>query len=99
MINRASRVLESFTVNPSNYAVFDPKFQSDLRGVKLFCVFFLIGASTTKRFARSRNFKYGLTKDILNKGQKTKAGGGELQVDKLKTYTFSFNIQDRKLVV
>ena len=51
-------------------------FQSDLRKVKLFFVFFLIGASATKCFARSRIFKFGLTEDILSKGQKTKEGGG-----------------------
>ena len=41
----------------------------------IFFQFFFIGASATKDFERSRNFRYGLTKDILSKGQKT--GGGE----------------------
>ena len=33
-----------------------------------------IGASATKSFERSRIFRYVLPKDILSKGQKTKAG-------------------------
>ena len=40
------------------------------------CIFFFIGASATKCFEKSRIFRYGLPKDILSKGQKTKAGGG-----------------------
>ena len=39
-------------------------------------MFFLIGASATKSFARLRMFRYGLLKDILSKGQNTKGGGG-----------------------
>ena len=33
------------------------------------------GASATKRFARSRIFKYWLPQDILSKGKKTRWGG------------------------
>ena len=38
--------------------------------------FFVMGASATKSFERSRIFRYGLRNDILSRGQKTKAGGG-----------------------
>jgi len=47
-----------------------PKFWNDLRGGKTNFLYFC--ASATKSFAMLRIFKYGLTKDILSKGQKTK---------------------------
>ena len=51
-------------------------FQSALRGGHTnFVDFFFIGASVTKRFVRSRIFRYGVPKDILIKGQKTKLDG------------------------
>jgi len=55
--------------------IFGPKFQSALReGKTKFLIYFLIGVSATKSFARSRIFRYGLPKDILSKGQRTKEG-------------------------
>ena len=45
------------------------------RGVKLNFMIFFIGASATKRFARSR-IRYGLPQDILSKRQKAREGGG-----------------------
>ena len=63
-----------FSIFPSDHERFlDPYFKVIWERVKLFLCVFLIRASATKCFARSRNFKYGLTKDILSKGQKTKA--------------------------
>ena len=35
----------------------------------------LIGVSATKSWEKSRIFRYGLPKDFLSKGQKTKGGG------------------------
>ena len=72
---KETKMIICSVAGPSNpWPVFGPIFQNDLRGVKLFLfVFFLIGASATKSFARARIFKYGLTKDISRKGQKTKA--------------------------
>ena len=34
-----------------------------------FLDFIFIGTSATKRFARSRSFRYGLSDDILSKGK------------------------------
>ena len=51
--------------------VLGPIFQSALRGGKTkFVDFSFIGASETKRFARSRIFRYGLPQDILSKWEK-----------------------------
>ena len=42
-------------------AVFGPIFQSALRmGKTIFFLIFFIGASATKRFERSKSFRYGL---------------------------------------
>ena len=54
----------------------DPYFKALWEGVKLNFLFFFIGASATKCFESSRIFRYGLHKDIVSKGQKTKGGGG-----------------------
>ena len=51
-----------------NTGGFGPIFQSALRGG-------IIGVSATKRFARSRIFRYGLPQDILSKRQKAGEGG------------------------
>ena len=52
--------------------VFGPIFKSALRGGKSkFFDFFFIGASATKKFAKSNIFRYGLPLDILSKRQKT----------------------------
>jgi len=46
------------------------------RGVKLFFFFFyFIGAFATKRFARSRIFRYGCLMIILSNRQKEREGG------------------------
>jgi len=46
------------------------------RGVNInFLIFFFIGASASKRFARSRIFRYGCLKIILSKRQKAREGG------------------------
>ena len=49
-------------------------FQSALRGGDT--IFFLPMASGIKWFERSRIYRYGLSKDVLSKGQTIKAGGG-----------------------
>ena len=41
-----------------------------------FLYLFVKFTSATRRFARSRIFRYGLHEDILSKGQKTKGGWG-----------------------
>ena len=68
-------------VNPSNHGRFlDTNFKVIWEGVKLFFLyFFIIGASATKSFSMSRIFEYGLTRDIMSKGQETKAREGGLQ--------------------
>ena len=84
MSDIAPYVRTYFKFNP--IGGFGPIFQSSLRGGK-------IGASTTKCFERSRIFRYGLPKDILSKGQKTKAGGGGVQPQRVKSknkYLISF---------
>ena len=43
--------------------------------VELNFLIFFIGASVTKRFARSRIFKYGRLKIILSKRQREREGG------------------------
>ena len=51
--------------------------KSALRGGKIIFTYdFLIRASASRSFKRSRIFRYELPKDILSKGQKNKGGGG-----------------------
>ena len=55
---------------------FRPIFRSALREDKTkFLDFFFIGASATKRFARSRFFRYGCLMIILSNRQKERGGG------------------------
>jgi len=49
-----------------------PKCSEGEGGQFFFFFFFFIGTSATKRFARSRIFRYGLPQDILNKRQRIK---------------------------
>ena len=56
---------------------FNDQNHSPLRGGKLNFGFFLL-----QKVGKSRMFKYGLTLDLLSKGQKTTAGGGELHACK-----------------
>ena len=58
--------------NPFDHGRFlDPYFKVLSEGVKLiFLNLLFIGASAIKSFVTSRIFRYGLPKDILNKGQK-----------------------------
>ena len=44
------------------------------RGLKRIFNFFFLRGSATKRFARSRIFRYGLPQDILSKRQKSFEG-------------------------
>ena len=50
-------------------------------GVTLFFVFSLVGASAIKFFVSSRLFRYGLPKNILSIGQKTKGRRGGSRED------------------
>ena len=58
-------------LNPLIHGLFpDQCFKVLWEGVTLF--FFFIGAYATRSFARSNIFRYGVPKDILSTGQKTK---------------------------
>ena len=70
------------------WAVLRLIFQSALRGGKT--IFFLfIGAFATKRFARSRIFRFGLHQDILSKRQKKQTMGEGVKTNWITTQNFA----------
>ena len=85
-INRPKR---SQILNPLTHGwLSDPYFKVLWEGCKAkFCDFFFIGASATKRFARSRIFRYGCLKIILSKTQKAREGGAK-GLNLQRTYGF-----------
>ena len=61
---------QNYLFNPLGHGRFsNPYFKVLREGGKTKFLDFFIGASATKRFARSRIFKYGLPPDILSKRQ------------------------------
>ena len=62
-------------INPLTHGRFpDPYFKVLCKGVKLNFLIFFIGASATKRFARSRIFRYGCLMIILSNRHKEREG-------------------------